>query len=220
MSAGRGDGRRGGRGGGRSTKGVRITGGELRGRWVAVPATARPTEGRVREALFSIWSQEVPGSRFLDLFAGSGVVAVEAASRGALTVVAVESDPRAFRRLEANLRRLDLTGLVEAHRGVLPGWLERWSEEGGEEGRLPFHLVFADPPYVWEGYRELLTAIAPLLAEDGWIAIEHSARVELPVELPVEVAIESAEETAPLVRADVRRYGESVLSLYRQLVTG
>jgi len=202
---------------GSGTRGVRVTGGDLRGRLVRVPATARPTEGRVREALFSIWSQEVPGSRFLDLFAGSGVVAVEAASRGALTVSAVEGDPRAFRCLEANLRELGLADLVEAHRGLLPALLERWSAEG----RARFHLIFADPPYAFEGYRELLAAAAPLLAEDGWIAIEHSARVELPVEVAAAPSSPaSSPQPGPLVRAGVRRYGESALSLVRRLSAG
>jgi len=192
-----------------SRRGMRITGGDLKGRTVAVPRTARPTEGRVREALFSIWRREVPGSRFLDLFAGSGVVAAEAAGRGALSVVAVESDRRALQCLEANLRELHLEGIVEIHRGTLPGVLEGWTEEG----RAPFHLIFADPPYGFaahEGaYEELLRAAEPLLAEDGQICIEHSARVELPAEV--------AAGSVPLIRADVRSYGESALSFYRRL---
>lgn len=192
-----------------SRRGMRITGGDLKGRTVAVPRTARPTEGRVREALFSIWHREVPGSRFLDLFAGSGVVAAEAAGRGALSVVAVESDRRALQCLEANLRALRLEAVVEIHRGVLPGVLEKWTEEG----RAPFHLIFADPPYGFEthrgAYEELLRAAGPLLAEDGQICVEHSVRVELPVEV--------AAGSGPLIRADVRRYGETALSFYRRL---
>ena len=61
--------------------GVRITGGEFRGRGLAVPPGARPTEGRVREALFSIWNDRIEGARVLDLFAGSGVVGLEALGR-------------------------------------------------------------------------------------------------------------------------------------------
>lgn len=193
-----------------SRRGVRITGGDLKGRIASVPPRARPTEGRVREALFSIWRREVHGCRFLDLFAGSGAVAAEAAGRGALSVVAVETDRRALRCLEANLRGLGLEGIVEIHRGALPGVLASWSEEGR---MLPFHLIFADPPYglgAHEGaYEELLRAAEPLLAEDGQICIEHSARGELPVEV--------AAASGPLIRADVRRYGESALSFYRRL---
>jgi 16S rRNA (guanine966-N2)-methyltransferase len=192
-----------------SRRGVRITGGELQGRTVAVPRSARPTEGRVREALFSIWGRELPGSRLLDLFAGSGVVAAEAAGRGALSVVAVESDRRALRSLDANLRELELEAIVEIRRGELPGVLDIWARER----RSPFHLIFADPPYGFGehpgAYEDLLRAAEPLLAEDGQICVEHSARVELPVEVDT--------ESGPLIRADVRRYGESALSFYRRL---
>ena len=195
-----------------SRRGVRITGGDLKGRTATVPRSARPTEGRVREALFSIWRREVPGCRFLDLFAGSGAVAAEAAGRGALTVVAVESDRRALRCLEENLQELGLEGIVEAHRGALPGVLETWMEK---RTMPPFHLIFADPPYDFGahegGYEGLLRAAEPLLVEDGQICVEHSVRVELPVEI--------ATASGPLIRADLRRYGESALSFYRRLTS-
>src|SRR6185436_4144983 len=74
--------------------GVRVTGGEHRGRGLAVPPGARPTEGRVREALFSIWSDRLEGARVLDLFAGSGVVGLEALGRGALSALAVDGNLR------------------------------------------------------------------------------------------------------------------------------
>jgi 16S rRNA (guanine966-N2)-methyltransferase len=179
---------------------VRITGGELRGRRLRVPATARPTEGRVREALFSIWMEELPGSRVLDLFAGSGAVALEAASRGALAVIAVEEDPDSLDLLVENIAAAGVRGLVEAVRGTLPGGLARLAEEGAG----PFDLVFADPPYAFDTYAELLAAAEPLLARDGEIAIEHSSRVRLP------------EEVGRLIKTGTRRYGESALSLYRR----
>ena len=74
--------------------GLRIAGGAHRGRRLAVPQGARPTQDRVREALFSIWGERVRGARFLDLFAGSGAVGIEALSRGAATATFVESDAR------------------------------------------------------------------------------------------------------------------------------
>lgn len=185
---------------------VRISGGDLKGRRVQVPKTARPTEGRVREALFSIWQQELPGSRFLDLFAGSGVVAAEAASRGALGVVAVERHGPTYRQLETNRSRLGLQGIVEVHLESAPALLYRWAAEGSG---VTFHLIFADPPYAYQQYEELLRAAEPVLAEGGQIAIEHSSRVELPLEVPT--------NGRPLVRVDSRRYGESVLSFYRRL---
>ena len=84
--------------------GVRVTGGAHRGRGLAVPPGARPTEGRVREALFSIWSDRLEGARVLDLFAGSGVVGLEAVGRGALSALLIDEDLRAVKTLEANLR--------------------------------------------------------------------------------------------------------------------
>lgn len=181
--------------------GVRISGGQLRGRRLTVPGPARPTESRVREALFSSWMEGVPGGRFLDLFAGSGAVALEAASRGAHTVVAVEGDPEAFDLLQENIATVGVRGVVESFRGELPGFLQRLRGEGAG----PFDLVFADPPYAFEGYAGLLAAVEPLLARDGEIAIEHSCRSELPAEV------------GGLVKTHTRRYGECGLSFYRRV---
>jgi 16S rRNA (guanine966-N2)-methyltransferase len=176
--------------------GARIMGGELRGRGLAVPPGARPTEGRVREALFSIWCDRLEGARVLDLFAGSGAVGLEALGRGALTALAVDSDLRAVKIVEENAARVGLKAL-EIRRLTLPAGLGRLSERG------PFDLIFADPPYGFAAYEDLLQGAAPLLTPDGEVAVEHSARRELPVEV------------GPLTRVDVRRYGESAVSFYR-----
>jgi 16S rRNA (guanine966-N2)-methyltransferase len=176
--------------------GVRITGGEFRGRGLAVPPGARPTEGRVREALFSIWSDRLAGARVLDLFAGSGVVGLEALGRGALSALAVDQGLPAVKTLEANAAKLG-EGLLEIRRLTLPEGL----------ARLPtgaFDLVYADPPYTFASYGELLEGAAPLLAQDGEIAVEHTSRRELAIEVGL------------LTRIDVRRYGESAISFYRR----
>jgi 16S rRNA (guanine966-N2)-methyltransferase len=176
--------------------GVRIAGGEHRGRGLTVPAGARPTEGRVREALFSIWRERLPGARVLDLFAGSGVVGLEALGRGALSVLAVDEGARALAVLEANAERLGTTGF-SVRRLSLPKGLPRLADQG------PFDLVFADPPYDFDLYDELLVGIAPLLAPEGEVAVEHAGRRALPV------------VAGPLARVDERRYGESALAFYR-----
>jgi 16S rRNA (guanine966-N2)-methyltransferase len=179
---------------------LRISGGALRGRTVAVPPGARPPEGRVREALFSIWAERLPGARFLDLFAGSGAVGIEAASRGAARVLCLEDDARAVRVLRRNVEELGgEKGRISAWRVPLPRGLSRVVEQG----EPPFDLIFADPPYAFTDYQELLRRLAPLLAEDGEAAVEHSARAPL------------AEEAAGLLRISERRYGETALSLYR-----
>jgi 16S rRNA (guanine966-N2)-methyltransferase len=176
--------------------GVRIMGGEFRGRGLAVPPGTRPTEGRVREALFSIWSDRLDGARVLDLFAGSGSVALEAVGRGALSALAVDDNLRAVKALEANAGRLG-EGLLQIRRLTLPAGLARLQGVG------PFDLVFADPPYNFNLYEELLQGMIALLAADAEVAVEHSARREMPLEV----------ET--LTRVDVRRYGESAVSFYR-----
>jgi 16S rRNA (guanine(966)-N(2))-methyltransferase RsmD len=149
----------------------------------------------VREALFSIWGDRLEGARVLDLFAGSGVVCLEALSRGALSVLCADADLRAIKVLEENAARLG--GGIEVRRLTLPAGLTRLTG--------PFDLIFADPPYAFEGYEDLLAGIVPLLAPDGEIVIEHSSRRDLPV------------EAGPLVRADIRKYGESALSFYRRI---
>jgi 16S rRNA (guanine966-N2)-methyltransferase len=177
-----------------------------------VPPQARPTEGRVREALFSIWREPLEeGARFLDLFAGSGVVGLEAAGRGALRVLCVDWDRRSFPVLQSNRDRLG-ESLVELRTLELPSGLAQLSTgEGAGEGER-FDLVFADPPYRFSGYAALLSAIAPLLADGGEVAVEHSARMAMPAEVEA--------EPEPLLRTDQRRYGESTLSFYRRFSHG
>jgi 16S rRNA (guanine966-N2)-methyltransferase len=198
-----------------SGRGVRVTGGTFRGRALTVPAGVRPTEGRVREALFSIWRESLPGCRFLDLFAGSGVVGLEAAGRGALRVVCVDQDVQAVRTIAANAARIG-ESLVETRRLALPAGLSGLAGMGGL-GSLPaaggdaragapagpFDLVFADPPYRFDAFEPLLLALPPLLAPGAEVAVEHSARRQLPL------------TAGPLVRTGLRRYGESALAFYR-----
>jgi len=168
-----------------------------------VPPGARPTEGRVREALFSIWGDRVRGAAVLDLFAGSGAVGLEAASRGARRAVCVENDARAVRTLAGNIESTAAAlgkGVVAARRLLLPSGLPRLADSG----ETAFDLVFADPPYDFAEYDHLLERIAPLLAPGGEAAVEHSARTQLP------------ERAGPLARtAERRRYGESAISFYR-----
>src|SRR5690606_31609046 len=120
---------------------VRVEAGALKGRAIAVPKSARPREARVRGALFSIWSERVRDARFLDLFAGSGAVGIEALSRGALEAVFVESDRMAVDVLRRNLALVPKTAARLRSRDVddaVADLLRR-----GER----FDLSFAAPPY-------------------------------------------------------------------------
>lgn len=177
------------------SRGVRVTGGEFRGRLLSVPRGVRPSSGTLREALFSIWGERVAGARFLDLFAGTGMVAIEAAGRGAAKVVAIEDDPAVAKALEANLVRTGAA--VGLRRGLLPKGLAR--ALGGD---APFDLVFADPPYAFADLAGLLAAIAPHLAGEGEVALEHGARERPP------------DEIEGLTLRDRRQYGDSALSFY------
>lgn len=185
--------------------GVRLSGGEHGGRRLATPRGARPTVGRVREALFSIWGERLHGARVLELFAGSGAVALEAVGRGALSAVCIEGDRRALTVLERNVSRLGERGVVEVRRGRLPDDLARLAAEGAR-----FDLVYADPPYRFPDYPALIAAVAPLLAEHGELVVEHAARRELPAE------VEADGTSGTMVRVEVRRYGESAVSFYRR----
>lgn len=121
---------------------MRVVGGTAGGRRLRAPGgkDVRPTSDRAREALFSAIAAEVPGAVVLDLFAGSGALAIEALSRGAGRAVLVERDQRALEAIEANLAHAGVAGRAR----VLPWDAERFSRtpRGG-----PFTLVLVDPPY-------------------------------------------------------------------------
>ena len=182
----------------RGRTGARILGGSLRGRPVHVPEGVRPTSAKAREALGSIWDDRWEGARFLDLFAGAGLVGLEAWSRGAERVVFVESDRGVHRRLAATCAALT-PRRVEVLRLSVPEELRRISAR-------EFDLVFLDPPYAFAAWEDLLTRVGDLLAPEGALAAEHSERVSLPA------------GAGRLARTDERRYGDTRLSFYRAAV--
>ena len=182
---------------------IRLSGGRFRGRRLRVPHGVRPTEGRVREALFSIWQEELPDSRLLDLFAGSGAVGLEALGRGAARVVLVEGDPRVERAAEANAAALSAARAVRSYRMRLPAGLAVLRER-----EAPFDLVFADPPYGFAKTAAVLEGAAGVLAEGGSLCLEHSSRDALP-EPPPSLAAEGT-----------RCYGETCLTFYRHRAAG
>lgn len=175
---------------------LRLSGGLLRGRKIAVPELARPTESRVREALFSIWGEAIEGARVLDLFAGSGAIGFEALSRGARAVVLVDSSKQAAATLGQSREKL---GIAKNDAQILTAALP--------VRKLPvlgrFELIFADPPYTFERYEELLRMVEPLLAEGGEFVLEHAAKSPLPA------------ACGSLSLNDERKYGGSALGFYR-----
>lgn len=199
---------------------TRIIGGSAGGRRLRTPRgqVTRPTSDRVREALFSALESEcgtLTGRRFLDLYAGSGAVGLEAMSRGAAAVTAVESDRRTARLVRVNAAMLDFED-VEVLCGPVASLLVRprinsgisnsgISRTAGDRGAslAPYDVVFADPPYALSN-DEVEEVLAKLLAH-GWLAAGSV--------LVVERSSRSAEPAWPrgLVRERARKYGETVL---------
>ncbi|MHB1551893.1 MAG: 16S rRNA (guanine(966)-N(2))-methyltransferase RsmD [Vulcanimicrobiaceae bacterium] len=157
----------------------KITGGNLRSRKLGSPkgANVRPTPGRVKEALFSILQPRIDGARFLDLFAGTGAIGFEAASRGAQRVVCVEAHHGTADAIREAAGALGVSGVVEVVAAPVDRALYRL------EG--PFDVVYADPPYAdgvpLQMFRLLLDR--ELLAQDAVVIFEHGARTILP-EIP------------------------------------
>ena len=185
---------------------MRITGGEFGGRNLKVPKSdaIRPTQDRVREAVFNIIQFEVAGSDFLDLFAGSGAVGLEALSRGAKSVTFVEANRRHLSVLKENLTFLcstsisDFASLVsaDAYR-----WIERYSGPG-------FSIGFADPPYALgeeKGYAQVLASLlARNVIRPGGLFIAEMT------------AVQKAEETPGWELVRDRTYGKTRICMWRR----
>ena len=148
---------------------VRIISGEWRRRVLRFPDSEglRPTPDRVRETLFNWLGQDLTGLSCLDLFAGSGALGFEAASRGAARVVMVENSPRVFEALETNTRILDAKGRLQIVRADAVKYA---SSLCSAEPR--FDVLFLDPPYK-QGWLDQITPLLPkLLTDDGALYIE------------------------------------------------
>lgn len=149
---------------------VRIIGGRWRGSKLPVADAVglRPTSDRVRETLFNWLQPMIHGARVLDLFAGSGALGLEAASRGASRVVLVEKDPALAAALQANADRLGKADATRAVEVVCDDALRWLAHEPGER----FDLVFLDPPFAAGLWQPALAALEPWLAPDAWLYLE------------------------------------------------
>ena len=181
---------------------MRVIAGTHRGRHLRGPQgpALRPTSDRVREALFSILGNRLPHSRFLDLYAGTGAVGIEALSRGAMHVTCVESNVEALRLLRRNVSECGMAHQMTIHGQTVKQFLGR-----PDHWRGPYDIVFADPPYAIVKELESLfgdVAIHHLFADDSWLVIEHAERTALPTRLG---------RNAFLRRYD---YGDTALSVF------
>ena len=150
---------------------VRIIAGTLRGSRLPVPPVPglRPTTDRLRETLFNWLQGEVAGRRALDLFAGTGALGLEAASRGAAEVVLIEREPALVRSLGETLLRLKV-GNARVEQADALAWLAR-----GPEPR--FDLVFLDPPFDAGLWQPAAQALQPWLARTAWVYVELARAV-------------------------------------------
>jgi 16S rRNA (guanine966-N2)-methyltransferase len=176
---------------------MRVVAGVHGGRELVAPPgrETRPTSDRVREALFSILA-DVRGARVLDLFAGSGALAIEALSRGAAQATLVDPSGPAIEAIRRNLTRLGIE--AEVHRLTAAGWLER-----ARHNARQYDLVFIDPPYrqapdLGPG---LSTALAPVLGAGARVVVESDRRAPLQLDMEVERS---------------RRYGDTSITIHRQ----
>lgn len=156
----------------------------------------RPTSDRLRETLFNVLAPRMEGARFLDLYAGSGAVGIEALSRGAESVDFVEKAPPALKALRANLERLGIRAGAKVHSGSVAGFLKR-------AGEARFDVVFLDPPYdAGPEYETALGLAGGLVAEGGVVVAEHRRKDKL------------EEAYGGLKRMRLLEQGDAALSFY------
>ena len=156
---------------------LRIAAGRWKGRRLEIPAGARPTSALAREALFDILQKRVPGARLLDLYAGSGAVGLEAASRGAARAVLVENRAASLRKNVASLPSPE--GSVEV---IARDAAEAVAElvRRGER----FEIVFADPPYGGASPGDAVAGAAALLAQGGVLVLQTDGGDSAPAPPP------------------------------------
>lgn len=147
----------------------------------------RPTGERARQIIFSVLGPKVQGVRFLDLYAGSGVVGLEALSRGASEAVFVESSSKVYKVLLENIERCGLEGKARPILAKAESALKRLLEE--EE---KFEFIFLDPPYGFWGdeARRVLSLILPAMAKGGVVVAQRPAKSSLPTPEGLEVVDE------------------------------
>src|ERR1019366_8368827 len=123
---------------------MRIIAGSFRSRILKAPSglQTRPTSDRLRETLFNVLTPRIQGARFLDLYAGSGAVGIEAISRGAAHVSFVEQAPPALKILRANLASLSITSGYRIEAAKVAAFLR-----AAQKAQQQFDLIFLDPPY-------------------------------------------------------------------------
>jgi 16S rRNA (guanine966-N2)-methyltransferase len=186
---------------------IRVIAGRLRGRKVGcvVSEDLRPTPQRVREAFFSIMGNAIPNRVFIDIFAGTGVIGIEALSRGASATYFVERDPQFAKDIEAHLRQFDLTRSTKMFRTDAYRWVAAWHAP-----KEPVN-VFLSPPFIDLGSKtdDLVNALKILqskVAEDSLIILQTETGSPL-------------DDLEFLKTWELRRYGRNELLIWQREIT-
>lgn len=181
---------------------MRVIAGAAKGRRLVAPRgmDVRPTADRVKESLFNILARDWSGATVLDLFSGTGNLAIEALSRGAEHALLIDASARAATAIRENLRRLGMEGRSEVR--IAP--VARSLKSLGARGQK-FMIIFLDPPYATGLAAQSLELIAryALLEQDGTVVVEHSSRESV------------AAICGGLELHDQRQYGDTLLSFYQ-----
>ena len=189
----------------------RVVTGRFRGAILQAPEgdKTRPTTDKVKEALFSIIQAYVPDSEFLDLFAGSGQIGIEALSRGAKRVTLVERSGQAASVISKNISKIRMDGSDELrfYKKSVAQALEALGQEGEK-----FDIIFMDPPYKDVPLRldeatKLISGFG-MLNEDGMLIVEHDKDCEIP------------EEVNGLKHVRSCSYGLQVLTFFKDINIG
>lgn len=178
---------------------MRIIGGKYKGRKIIIPGGIRPTQDKVRKALFDILG-DVEGLSFLELFAGSAAVGLEALSRGVSDLTLVEYDSDCRRAIYKNIASLAAKACsllpLDTQKAIKILWHDK----------RRFDVIFLDPPYYNDLSKKTLQILEAydILAPNGFVIVQHFKRDDLP------------KETKNLVVIKEARYGDTVLAFYRK----
>jgi len=178
---------------------MRIISGKYKGRLIKMPAGIRPTQNKVRKALFDILG-DIQSLSFLELFSGSGAVGFEAVSRGVTDLTLVEYNPSCLMAIRKNIESLE------------PKACDLYPKEAGDaieafcKNKRKFDIIFLDPPYHNDMSKKILQMLGAydILAPNGFVVVQHFKKEQLP------------KESGKLTLIKEARYGDTILSFYKK----
>lgn len=184
---------------------MRVIAGSAKGRRLQAPAgmDTRPITDRIKESLFNILTPDIEGADFLDLFAGSGSVGIEALSRGARQAVLVDNSRKAARVIAANVKKCDFQQHAEVRIDDVMSAIKKLEREGRQ-----FDIIYVDPPFTNPAiFSEVMAVLdtADILSSQGKMMIRSHRKKDMP------------ERLEQLERYRIKEYGESVLHFYRKI---